>query len=94
MKDYTTAEEALKQVKSGDQVYIHTAAATPNALVRALVARADELSDIEIFHLHTEGKAAYTLPEYAETFHTNSLFIGGNCRAAVAAGTADFIPCF
>lgn len=94
MKEYTTAEEALKKVKSGDQVFIHTAAATPQALVQALVGRADELKEVEIFHLHTEGKANYTLPEYKESFHTNSLFIGGNCRAAVADGMADFIPCF
>jgi len=94
MKDYTSASEALKLVHSGDRVFIHTAAATPNALVEALVGRADELSEVEIFHLHTEGKAAYTLPEYAENFHTNSLFIGGNCRKAVNEGNADFIPCF
>ena len=94
MKAYTTAAEALKLVDSGDQIFIHTAAATPNALVQALVDRSDELKDIEIFHLHTEGRASYTLPEYAKSFHTNSLFIGGNCRNAVAEGTADFIPCF
>ena len=94
MKPYLTAEEALQCVQPGDRVFIHTAAATPVALVDALVARADELSDIEIFHMHTEGKANYTLPEYAETFHTNSLFIGSNCRKAIAEGTADFIPSF
>ena len=94
MKPYLTAQEALQCVQPGDRVFIHTAAATPVALVDALVARADELSDIEIFHMHTEGKANYTLPEYAETFHTNSLFIGSNCRKAIAEGTADFIPSF
>ena len=94
MKPYLTAGEALQCVQPGDRVFIHTAAATPVTLVDALVARADELSDIEIFHMHTEGEANYTLPEYAETFHTNSLFIGSNCRKAIAEGTADFIPSF
>lgn len=94
MKPYLTAQEALQCVQPGDRVFIHTAAATPVTLVDALVARADELSDIEIFHMHTEGEANYTLPEYAETFHTNSLFIGSNCRKAIAEGTADFIPSF
>lgn len=43
MKKITTAEEALKVVKSGDFVYIHGGAAVPEILVDALVARAPEL---------------------------------------------------
>lgn len=94
MQEYTSAKEAVKIIKSEDSVYIHTAAATPNDLVEAMVDRAEELQAVEIFHLHTEGKARYTQPEYAKSFHTNSLFIGGNSRAAVQSGEADFIPCF
>lgn len=94
MSDYISAAEAVKIIQSEDSVFIHTAAATPNALVNAMVDRADELRGVEIFHLHTEGDARYTRPEYGKSFHTNSLFIGGNCRNAVGTGAADFIPCF
>lgn len=94
MQDYISAAEAVKVIKSGDNVFIHTAAATPNDLVQAMVSRAEELRGVEIYHLHTEGAAAYTRPEYAKSFHTNSLFTGSNCRNAVASGEADFIPCF
>ena len=94
MTEYTTAENAVKLIQSEDSVFIHTAAATPNVLVDAMVGRASELRHVEIFHLHTEGKAAYTKPEYSESFHTNSLFIGSNCRPAVGTGESDFIPCF
>lgn len=94
MSDYISAAEAVKIIQSEDSVFIHTAAATPNDLVNAMVDRADELRGVEIFHLHTEGEARYTKPELAESFHTNSLFIGGNCRSAVGTGAADFIPCF
>lgn len=94
MQEYTSAKEAVKIIKSEDSVYIHTAAATPNDLVEAMVDRAEELRAVEIFHLHTEGKARYTQPKYAQSFHTNALFIGGNSRAAVQSGEADFIPCF
>jgi len=56
-----SAEEAVMAIKSGDRVFIHTAAATPQRLVDAMVGRADELRDVEIVSLHTEGDAAYVL---------------------------------
>ncbi len=89
-----TPSEAAKAIKSGDRVYIHGAGATPGALVQAMVDRADELANIEIYHLHTEGEARYLEPQYENTFHLFSLFLAPNSREAVNEGRADFIPCF
>lgn len=89
-----TAEEAVKFINTGDHVFIQSVAAAPQTLIKAMTARANELRNIEIYHLHTEGEAEYIKPAYAGTFHTNSFFIGGNVRKAVASGEADFIPCF
>lgn len=89
-----TAEEAVKQIKSGDHVFIQSVAAAPQTLIKAMTLRADELQNVEIYHLHTEGEAPYIKPEYKNSFHTNSFFIGGNVRKAIAEGEADFIPCF
>lgn len=86
--------QAVGLIKSGDRVYIHSAAATPQALVKAMVGRADELKGVEIYHLHTEGDASYTNIEYKDSFHLNALFLAPNARAAVADGRADFIPSF
>lgn len=94
MKKATTPTSAVKHIQSGDHVYIHTAGATPNVLVDAMTARADELKGVEIYHMHTEGKAPYTKPEYQSAFHVNSFFLGANCRSATAEGYADFIPSF
>uniref|UniRef100_UPI004047E69B acetyl-CoA hydrolase/transferase family protein n=1 Tax=Roseivirga sp. TaxID=1964215 RepID=UPI004047E69B len=94
MTNYISAAEAVKKIKSGNHVFIHTAAATPVGLVKAMTDRAEELRDVEIYHLHTEGEAPYCNPEFKKSFHTNSLFIGGNCRSAINEGYADFIPCF
>jgi acyl-CoA hydrolase len=91
---YVSAEEAVKVVKSGQRVFIHSVAGAPQQLIKALTARAPELRDVDIVHLHTEGEAPYTAPEYAGTFHTNAMFIGSNVRAAVATGRADYIPVF
>ena len=88
-------EEAVRIVKSNDRVYIHTAAASPQALVRALTARANELRNVEIVHLHIEGEAPYVEEKYKESFHVNSLFIGPNVRKEVQTqGNASYVPIF
>lgn len=86
--------EAAKAIKSGDRVYIHGAGATPAALVQAMVDRAGELSNIDIYHLHTEGAANYLEPQYEDIFHLYAMFLAPNSRQAVYDGRADFIPSF
>ncbi|HEV7929779.1 MAG TPA: acetyl-CoA hydrolase/transferase C-terminal domain-containing protein [Nitrosospira sp.] len=88
------AEEAVSHIYSGARVFIQSVAAAPQALIAAMTARHSELSGIEIYHLHTEGEASYTLSEYSGIFHTNALFVGANVRSAVATGEADYIPAF
>lgn len=89
-----SAEDAVKVIKSGDRVFVHGVAAVPHILLDAMVARASELRDVELVHLHTEGKAAYAEPEYARSFKVNAFFVGGNVREAVRDGRGDYIPVF
>lgn len=91
---YTTAKEAVKLINSGDRVFVHSVAAAPQPLIDAMTARAPELKDVEIIHLHTEGEAPYVRPEYSESFTTNALFVGSNVRKAVNEGSADYLPIF
>ncbi|GAA5521746.1 4-hydroxybutyrate CoA-transferase [Aliifodinibius salicampi] len=91
---YTTAEEAVKLINSGDRVFVHSVAAAPQPLINAMTDRAPELEDIEVIHLHTEGDAPYVKPEYSDTFSTNALFVGSNVRKAVNEGSADYLPIF
>ncbi len=91
---YTTAEESVKLINSGDRVFVHSVAAAPQPLVNAMTDRASELEDIEVIHLHTEGEAPYVKPEYSDTFSTNALFVGANVRKAVNEGSADYLPIF
>ena len=92
--NYQTAAAAVGHIKSGDRVYIHTAAAAPQLLVQAMVDRASELKDVELVHLHTEGPAHYSQPEYKGHFFTNAMFIGANVRKAMPTDRADYIPIF
>lgn len=88
------ADEAVGVIRSGNYVFIHTAAAAPLRLIRAMTARAAELRGVELVHLHTEGPAPYVEPEYAESFHANALFVAANMRAAIERGQADYVPIF
>lgn len=89
-----SALEAVSILKSGHNVYLHTAAATPIAIVEAMSSRASELRNVSIYQMHTEGPAPYAEPEQEESFIINSMFIGGNVRKAHKEGRANFIPCF
>ena len=89
-----SAEEAVAGIRSGQQVYLQCAAATPSVLLDALVARAPELENVGVIHLHTEGPGPHLAPEMAGHFRHRALFIGPNARAAVNDGRADFVPVF
>jgi len=89
-----TAKEALQFVSSGNRVFIHSAAAAPQALISALVERAPELRNIEIVQLHTEGPAPYTEPQFKDSFRVNAQFVGGNIRSAIQEGRGDYVPVF
>ncbi len=89
-----TAAEAVAEIRSGQQVYLHCAAATPTVLLDALVARAPELEDVRVVHLHCEGPGPHLAPEMAGHFRHIALFVGPNARAAVNEGRAEYVPAF
>jgi acyl-CoA hydrolase len=91
---YSTLEEAISHIQSGDSVYIHTAAAAPQVLINGLVAQAGRLKKVNLYHLHTEGDAPYLNDAYEGIFQTHVFFIGANARAAVARGRAFYVPVF
>ena len=89
-----TPEEAVSYIQSRNHIFVHTAAAAPQKLIEALTARHNELKKVQIFHLHTEGEAPYTRPEYKESFKTHVFFTAKNVRSAMKIGRADYIPIF
>ncbi len=94
MSQIKTAHEAVGAIQSGDHIIVHGAAATPQTLLKALVGRADELKNVEIYHIHTEGYSEYAEPQYEGIFHANAFFIGKNIRKAINEGRAHYIPVF
>jgi acyl-CoA hydrolase len=89
-----SAAEAVAGIRSGEQLYVHCAAAAPSVLLDALVARADELRDVGVVHLHIEGPGPHLAPALAPHFRHRALFVGPNARRAVNEGRADYVPVF
>lgn len=87
-------DEAVKVVKSGDRIHIHSVACAPQGLIQALCnrGRAGELKDVKLQHLHTEGSAPYAEGEFEGVFFLESFFVGGNVRKPTQEGYADYIP--
>lgn len=94
MTKIVSAKEAVSIIQSNQRVYLHSAACAPRVLIEALVDRADELKNIEISQIHTEGPAPYLEEKYKETFFVNAFFIGANTRKGCEEGRACYVPCF
>jgi acyl-CoA hydrolase len=89
-----TPEQAVQRIHSGDRVYYAGNAAIPQALVRALAKRKDELKHVQLSHVLLLGEDPLSKPEMAESFRHNSLFVGPADRKAVNDGRADYVPIF
>ncbi len=91
---YTTAEEAVKLIQSGDRVFIHGSAATPLTLLKALAENSDHLRNVEMLAISTLGQLDIARPEFQERFYFNSLFVSENIRACVNSENGEYIPIF
>lgn len=89
----TTADEAVKVVKSGDWLDYGWSVCSPNALDRALAKRMKELRDVNIRGgILTRRPAIFDVPDAAEHFAWNSWHVGGVERKAISEGFAFYIP--
>ena len=88
----TTADRAVADIRSGDRVWVHPGCNTPTRLIEAMVARAPELTNVEVAHILTLADAPYAAPGMEGHFRHRALFMGANVREAVNAGRADFVP--
>lgn len=94
MYNAVTPKEAVKVIKSGENVWIHSAGAAPQVLINAMTDRADELRDISIYQLHTEGDAPYAQPGMEKSFRVKAFFMGKNIRECINSGRGEFVPVF
>lgn len=88
-----SADEAVRTIRSGMNVFVHGASATPTPLLEALCRRRD-LTDVRLYHLHTSGPAPFVDASVQGRLTSVSLFAGSPVRQAVQEGIADFVPVF
>ena len=88
----TTAEEAVRVIKSGMRIFLTGNVSVPQKALGALVEYAPNLENVEICQALTIGPADYVTPEMEGHLRVNTLFISHNVRKAVQEGRADFTP--
>jgi 4-hydroxybutyrate CoA-transferase len=86
----TTAQEAVRQIKSGDRVVVGHASGSPEILLKAMVDNKEAYENVEIVHMESMGPSEYCLPENSAHFIHNSLFAGATSRKAIHEGRAIF----
>lgn len=92
--NYSTAENAVKEIKSGQRVFVHGSASTPMSLLRALFSRSGELKNVELVSITTLGDDLFNYPDFGASFFMNSLFVSQNVRQIVNGTNGDYIPVF
>ncbi len=89
----TNTQEALSVIEPGNNVFVHSAAMTPNKLVKALTQNCPG-PDVNLIHIHTEGEADY-INDNSFKFNMYSCFVGSNVRKAININPkANYIPVF
>ncbi|WP_312075623.1 acetyl-CoA hydrolase/transferase C-terminal domain-containing protein [Chryseobacterium sp.] len=94
MYNYISAEEAVYIVKSGNRVFFHGSACTPNHLIDELARQSHRLDQVEVVSITQQGKVEVAKPEYKDKFFINSLFVSAPVRDAVNSDRGDFVPVF
>ncbi len=94
VEKYLSGEEAVRIIHSGQRVFVQGGAATPQYLLRCLMARAEELREVELVSISLQGSGEISDIRYKDSFYLNSLFVSPNIRQAVQEGRGDYVPVF
>lgn len=94
MPRHASPSDVVRHIRSGQRVFVHGGAATPNALIAALVDQAPRLTDVELIHMHTHDPGRYGDPDLRKSFRVCNLFVGSNMRPRLDYDGNDYLPVF
>lgn len=94
MIQYVKADEAVSLIKSGDRIFSHGSACTPNLLIDELARQSPRLQNVEFVSITQQGNVEVAKPQYKDSFYINSLFVSTPVREAVNSDRGDFVPVF
>jgi len=94
MINFVSAEEAVSIIKSGNRIFGHGSACTPNLFYDELARQSSRLKNVEMVSITQQGNVEIAKPEYKNSFRINSLFTSTPVRNAVNGENGDFVPIF
>ena len=94
MVQYVSAEEAVSMIQSGNRIFSHGSACTPNLLIDELARQSSRLKGVEFVSITQQGNVEVAKPQYKDSFYINSLFVSTPVRDAVNSDRGDFVPVF
>ena len=94
MVQYVSAEEAVSMIQSGNRIFSHGSACTPNLLIDELARQSSRLKGVEFVSITQQGNVEAAKPQYKDSFYINSLFVSTPVRDAVNSDRGDFVPVF
>lgn len=89
-----SAKDAAKLINSNSRVVLGHAAATPTAVINAMIEDKKRYENVEIVHMLSLGGCEYAQSDVKNHFRHNALFVGGNSRRPLSEGIGDYTPCF
>ena len=90
-----SADEAVRQIRSGETISIAHVGSEPYALVDALARNADALTDVDMhFMLSLRKEEPHIAKGMEKHLRFFGYFLGGSTRGAVAESRAEYLPCF
>lgn len=92
VKKIVSADDAVRLVKSGQHIFLTSNCSVPRELVFALIRRAPQLQNVEIYQALTIFGSEYVEPCMDGHLRVNSLFASSNVRKAIHECRADFTP--
>lgn len=93
-KRCSTAMAAVECIESGENIWVHSMAATPVLMVEALAVHAKSKRDISVLQLHLENAQALCSPDLEGHLRNRVFFAGRGTRDLVNEGRADYVPMF
>lgn len=94
MVQYVSAEEAVSMIQSGNRIFSHGSACTPNLLIDELAKQSSRLKGVEFVSITQQGNVEVAKPQYKGSFYINSLFVSTPVRDAINSDRGDFVPVF
>ena len=90
----SSAEEAVATIQSGQNIWVHSMAASPVLMLQALAKHALDLQGLTVMQMHLEHAEALADPALYGRLRNRVFFASSTTRDLITNGLADYVPVF